>query len=121
MRRQAKAKSKDQEVVKTLNRDSGGMEQVPFPSSHGHNSPGEPDTDSAWVDDTDAEGSVGSPEIKKHNHDAWLRQSNGLLSPFELAPPPKPQHRRTTKPAEILKPDIRKSSFGPVLQDTNPI
>ncbi len=118
-RREAKAKLKDQEVVKNLNRDSGGVGKVPFPSSRGQNTPGEPDTDSAWVDDTDVEGSISSPQIEKHDHDAWLRQSNGFLSPFELAPPPKPQHRRTTKPAENLKPDIKEPSFGPVLQETN--
>lgn len=94
---------------------------LPFPSSHGHDNPGEPDTDSAWVDDTDVESSVGSPQIEKRNHDTWLRQSNGFLSPFELARPPKPQHRRTTKPADILKLDINKSNFDPVSQETNPI
>jgi hypothetical protein len=120
-RQEAKTKLKDREVVRNLDRDSGGVRKVPFPSSHGHDPPGEPDTDSAWVDDTDVESSIGSPEIEKHDHDAWLRQSNGFLSPFELARPPKPQHRRTTKPADILKLDIKKSFLDPVLQGTNPI
>ena len=118
-RREAKAKLKDREIVKNLDRDSEGVGKIPFPSSHGQNTAGEPDTDSAWVDDTDVEGSISSPQIEKHDHDAWLRQSNGFLSPFELAPPPKPQHRRTTKPAENLKLDIKESSFDPVLQQAN--
>lgn len=113
------AKPKDREVIKNVNSDSEGVGRVPFPSSHGHNTPGEPDTDSAWVDDTDVEGSVGSPNIERHDQDAWSRQSKGFLSPVELAPPLKPQHRRTSKPAEILTPDIRKASFNPVLQEKN--
>jgi hypothetical protein len=120
-RREAKAKLKDREVVKSLNSDSEGMERVPFPSSHGRDTPGEPDTDSAWVDDTDVESSVGSPKIEEHDYDAWLRQSNGFLSPFRLALPPKPQYRRTSKPAEALKSDIGKSSIAPVLQENKPI
>ena len=118
-RREAKARLKDREVVKSLNRDSGSVGNVPFPSSYGHDIPGEPDTDSAWVDDTDAEGSIGSPQIEKHDHDVWLRQSNGFLSPFELARSPKHQHQRTTKPAELLKLDIKEPSLSPVLQETN--
>lgn len=113
------AKSKDREVLKNVNSDSEGVGRVPFPSSHGHNTPGEPDTDSAWVDDTDVEGSVGSPYIEKHDQDVWLRQSNGFLSPFELAPPPKPQRRRTSKPAEALTPDNRRASLNLVLQEKN--
>jgi hypothetical protein len=113
------AKSKDREVLKNVNSDSEGVGRVPFPSSHGHNTPGEPDTDSAWVDDTDVEGSVGSPYIEKHDQDVWLRQSNGFLSPFELTPPPKPQRRRTSKPAEALTPDIRRASLNLVLQEKN--
>ena len=117
-RREAKTQLKNREVVKNLNRDSGGVGKVPFPSSHCDDTPGELDTDSAWVDDTDVESSVGSPQIERHDHDAWLRQSNGLLS---LVPPLKPQHRQTAKPAETLKPDMKKSSLDPVLQETNPI
>ena len=111
-------------MVKILNSDSEGVGRVPFPSSRGRDTldgPGEPDTDSAWVDDTDVEGSVGSPEFEKQNHDAWLRRPNGFLSPFELAPPPKSQYRRTSKPAEVLKPDTRKLTLGPVSQEMNPI
>ena len=118
-RREAKARLKDRELVKNLNRDSGGVGKVPFPSSHGQDIPGEPDTDSAWVDDTDVEGSISSPQIEKHDHDVWLRQSNAFLSPSELAPPPKYQHQRTTKPAEILKLDVKESSLSSVLQETN--
>ena len=117
-RREVKAKSKDREVVRTLHSDSKGAGRVPFPSSHGHDTLCEPDTDSAWVDDTDVEGSVGSPKIERHDHDVWLRQSNGFLSPFELAPPPNPQHRRTPKPVEILKTDTRTSSLDP---ETKPL
>lgn len=97
-RQEVKAKSKDREVIKILHRDSKSTGPVPFPSSHGNDTPGEPDTDSAWVDDTDVEGSIGSPQIERHDHDVWLRQSNAFLSPFELAFPPKPQHRRNPKP-----------------------
>lgn len=120
-RREAKARLKDREVVKNLNKDSGGVGKVPFPSSHGYDIPGEPDTDSAWVDDTDVEGSISSPQIEKHDHDVWLRQSNGFLSPVESLPPPKPKPQRTTKPAEILKLDIKESSISPVLHETNVI
>ena len=110
---EVKARSKDREAVKILHSDSEGAGRVPFPSSRGHDTPGEPDTDSAWVDDTDVEGSVGSPKIERHDHDVWLRQSNGFLSPFELAPPPNPQHRQTPKLGDILKPDTRTSSLDP--------
>jgi hypothetical protein len=120
-RREARAKLKDRKVVRIQDSDSEGVGRVPFPSSHSHNTPGEPDTDSAWVDDTDVEGSVNSPRSERHDHDAWLRQSNGFLSPFELAPPPKPQHRRTTKPVEVLKANIRESPSDPASQETNPI